>query len=192
MYDFKSKTEKQISQSLIYLGEISESIDIIFSIKDKKEELFWLVKNKKIISIEKDQTQKKTNQKLYQYNISKDLWIQYLEKKLNLDDLMFGGHITIIQGKNAYSSLFHKLMRNLNNKNNLKLIKKYEERKLLDEILIHHKNKTYKIKKHCPHQFYPLDGAKIIDDIITCPAHGWKFNIKTGICLKGDKSKKIK
>ena len=73
MYDFKSKTEKQISQSLIYLGEISESIDIIFSIKDTIEELFWLVKNKKIISIEKDQTQKKTNQKLYQYNISKDL-----------------------------------------------------------------------------------------------------------------------
>lgn len=32
----------------------------------------------------------------------------------------------------------------------------------------------------CPHQGESLSKGKLADCIVTCPAHNWKFNIKTG------------
>lgn len=34
---------------------------------------------------------------------------------------------------------------------------------------------------HCPHQFAPLLGGEIAGCILTCPLHGWRFDVRTGI-----------
>ena len=187
------KTENQIQNSLNYLGDVSVGIDIFFSLKNEKQEFFWIVKNKKIKSVELNafKAQKNNEKKLYQYRLTLKLWKKLLNKVFSLDDLMFGGHININQGVSGYSSLFHKLIKNLDNKKNLILIKETEEKKFSEEIEVKYENKKYRIKKYCPHQFYSLEGAEIKDGIITCPAHGWKFCIKNGNCIKGDKKKNI-
>lgn len=32
----------------------------------------------------------------------------------------------------------------------------------------------------CPHQYAPLLGGDLCDGILTCPMHGWRFNVRTG------------
>jgi len=48
-------------------------------------------------------------------------------------------------------------------------------------------NVVYALSNICPHQHTALiyDGF-IEDEFVVCPAHGWKFNLKTGKQPKGE------
>lgn len=46
--------------------------------------------------------------------------------------------------------------------------------------------KFFALSNICPHQGGPLGEGEIEGGTITCPWHGWKFDIKTGGCLQGD------
>ena len=35
----------------------------------------------------------------------------------------------------------------------------------------------------CPHQGGSLGDGSVNGDIVTCPLHGWEFNVKTSTCL---------
>lgn len=37
----------------------------------------------------------------------------------------------------------------------------------------------------CPHQLGPLEDAPIVDGAVTCPWHGYAFDVRTGDCLTG-------
>ncbi|MGD8418408.1 MAG: Rieske (2Fe-2S) protein [Pseudomonadales bacterium] len=37
----------------------------------------------------------------------------------------------------------------------------------------------------CPHQLGPLARAPVIDGVVTCPWHGYRFDVRTGDCLTG-------
>ena len=45
--------------------------------------------------------------------------------------------------------------------------------------------KFYAVKDACPHAEYPLSKSVIAGKEVTCASHGWRFNVKTGECLKG-------
>ena len=42
----------------------------------------------------------------------------------------------------------------------------------------------------CPHQYAPLLGGELVDGILTCPMHRWRFDVRTGrgadmpVCLQ--------
>ena len=38
----------------------------------------------------------------------------------------------------------------------------------------------------CKHQNWDLTTGKFDGDCVTCPRHGWKYNVKTGECLNHD------
>lgn len=38
----------------------------------------------------------------------------------------------------------------------------------------------YAIRNQCPHMGGELGEGLLRDDIVTCPWHGWRFNVKTG------------
>ena len=38
----------------------------------------------------------------------------------------------------------------------------------------------YAIDNQCPHRHGPLGEGYVENDVVTCPWHGWQFNIKTG------------
>jgi len=42
--------------------------------------------------------------------------------------------------------------------------------------------KLYAIDNICPHEGGPLGDGVFEEDIVTCPWHGWQFDVKTGAC----------
>lgn len=46
--------------------------------------------------------------------------------------------------------------------------------------------KFYAIKDSCPHLGEPLSRGTLEGSLLTCPGHSWKFDVKTGACMKGD------
>ncbi len=40
----------------------------------------------------------------------------------------------------------------------------------------------YAIDNECPHNGGPLGEGQLNGDTVTCPWHGWKFNVCTGAC----------
>lgn len=51
----------------------------------------------------------------------------------------------------------------------------------------------FALENSCPHMGGPLAQGEIENCFVTCPWHGWQFDIKTGICenMPGDDAKKI-
>jgi len=184
-----SKFEKKLKTSLKILGEISMRMEINLSLKTEKKVYHWKIKNNEI---SKFYNLTKGKKEFYKIEIKNDLLKKYINNNCEFDELFFGGHLKITASKNGYNPILIKIFRYLNNQTNLKLVKKNEISLNKETILVKFKNKKYKIKKFCPHQNYSLKKG-IIDKkgIITCPAHGWKFNVVSGKCIKGDLTKEI-
>lgn len=52
-----------------------------------------------------------------------------------------------------------------------------------DVLLINLKGEIYACENECPHQGSPLQAAVVKDGpTLSCPRHGYKFNLKTGAC----------
>jgi len=43
----------------------------------------------------------------------------------------------------------------------------------------------YAIDNHCTHRDGPVGAGELKEGVITCPWHGWRFNVTTGHCLEG-------
>ena len=43
----------------------------------------------------------------------------------------------------------------------------------------------YAIDNHCTHRDGPVGAGELNDVVITCPWHGWRFNVTSGRCLEG-------
>src|SRR5687767_15970023 len=41
----------------------------------------------------------------------------------------------------------------------------------------------YALDGVCPHQGGPLGKGRLVGEVVTCPWHGWQFDVRTG-CLK--------
>ena len=44
----------------------------------------------------------------------------------------------------------------------------------------------YVIDNTCKHRGGPLGEGELEGDTVTCPWHGWQYNVKTGVCLTKD------
>jgi nitrite reductase/ring-hydroxylating ferredoxin subunit len=52
------------------------------------------------------------------------------------------------------------------------------------EIAIFHAGGViHAVKNSCPHQGVGLDRGSVVDGTLTCPGHGWQFDVSTGDCL---------
>jgi nitrite reductase/ring-hydroxylating ferredoxin subunit len=49
----------------------------------------------------------------------------------------------------------------------------------------------YAIDDRCPHEGYPLYQAELRDCVLTCAYHNFKFDLRTGRCLKGDEDARV-
>lgn len=52
-----------------------------------------------------------------------------------------------------------------------------------DILIIQLEEKIYAYKNSCAHMGQPLDGGMIDENILTCPWHGFKFDLSTGECI---------
>ncbi|MDA0183890.1 nitrite reductase small subunit NirD [Solirubrobacter phytolaccae] len=44
------------------------------------------------------------------------------------------------------------------------------------------------IDAHCPHAMGPLADGIVADSCVTCPLHGRRFDLRSGLALNGDES----
>ncbi len=60
----------------------------------------------------------------------------------------------------------------------LKLVEADGRRLLLCNAL----GSYYAISPVCPHQDGPLEDGSLVGEIVTCPVHGYDFDVRTGEC----------
>jgi 3-phenylpropionate/trans-cinnamate dioxygenase ferredoxin subunit len=51
-----------------------------------------------------------------------------------------------------------------------------------DVLLINIKGSFFAVENECPHQGSPLQAAIVKDGYISCPRHGYRFNLTDGSC----------
>jgi nitrite reductase (NADH) small subunit len=39
------------------------------------------------------------------------------------------------------------------------------------------------VKNSCPHRGASLDRGSVVNGILTCPGHGWQFDVESGNCV---------
>lgn len=44
----------------------------------------------------------------------------------------------------------------------------------------------FALQNNCPHMDSPIEDGAIERGVLTCPWHGWQFNVATGISLMSD------
>jgi len=44
----------------------------------------------------------------------------------------------------------------------------------------------FALQNNCPHMDSPIEDAAIERGVLTCPWHGWQFDLRTGISLMSD------
>jgi len=49
--------------------------------------------------------------------------------------------------------------------------------------LFHRGDEIFAIGNECPHQGGFLSDGSVDGDIVTCPLHGWEFDLRSGACM---------
>jgi nitrite reductase/ring-hydroxylating ferredoxin subunit len=52
----------------------------------------------------------------------------------------------------------------------------------VEVLLVNVKGEIFACEHECPHQSAPLAGSIVQDGHLSCPRHGYRFNLKTGAC----------
>jgi nitrite reductase/ring-hydroxylating ferredoxin subunit len=50
-------------------------------------------------------------------------------------------------------------------------------------VLFNAEGRYYAVKNSCPHRGFQLDDAGVTNGVLTCPGHGWQFDLQTGDSL---------
>jgi len=50
-------------------------------------------------------------------------------------------------------------------------------------LLLNIKGEIFACENECPHQGSPMQAGVIKDGHLSCPRHGYRFNLKSGSCL---------
>ncbi len=53
----------------------------------------------------------------------------------------------------------------------------------LEVLLVQEDGRCFIFESRCPHQQWPLDRAEIIDGILCCPKHQYRFDLVSGEAL---------
>jgi nitrite reductase/ring-hydroxylating ferredoxin subunit len=53
----------------------------------------------------------------------------------------------------------------------------------LDVALFRRGEEIFAIGNTCPHQGGSLCDGWLDGDIVTCPLHGWEFDVRSGVCM---------
>jgi nitrite reductase (NADH) small subunit len=50
-------------------------------------------------------------------------------------------------------------------------------------LLVNTRRGVFAVENRCPHRGTPLAGGAVRATAITCPMHGWRYDLRSGACL---------
>ena len=122
----------------------------------------------------------------YQIKLTADDLRKWNDGTLTYDDLSFSRRLLIKQSKKGFSILL------------VRLLRARGRRKIYDSIYNDfYVDGKFSLKARnwiCPHQNYLIsrDCIKNNKEYISCPAHGWRFDLSDGKCILGDTKMKLR
>ena len=163
---------KRLQKDLIYIKNS-------FNIKDLKI-IVRLIDSKEFFILNKKATE------FYQIKLTVDDLKKWNDGSLTYDDLSFSRKLLIKQSEKGFSILL------------VRLLRARGRQKIYDSIYKDfYIDGEYTLKANhwiCPHQNYLISRDCINNEkeYISCPAHGWRFNLKDGKCILGDTKMKLR
>ena len=64
--------------------------------------------------------------------------------------------------------------------------------KEVEILVIKHAGKIYCLQARCTHAGAPLEEGELNNDVLQCPWHGSRFNIKDGSVIRGPAEKQLR
>lgn len=55
-----------------------------------------------------------------------------------------------------------------------------------DVLLINVKGEIFAVENECPHQGALMESGLVKDGCLSCPRHGYRFDLKSGVCRNND------
>lgn len=168
-FDFVSKKTKIIDTSDITNTEITN--DLGYDFFDSSDD-------------EENNTIKRPSNHNPYYSIKVYLWEmeKIVDKIIDWEDWTLTFRTELQRNPDKYLSLLHGILY-MEIEDIPFLERKLYSLKTTEKIKVTSNGKKYTINRYCPHQGADLTNADIIDDMVICPNHKWKFNLlQNGVC----------
>lgn len=124
----------------------------------------------------------KNNKDYYLFNLKNKILNKIINLECDWEEALLSTLITLDRNPDIYDPNFQLYLRHCNYKEQMNNINSSIQKK---EMFIPESNPDIQIQRWCPHMGEDLTNAHIINGTITCPRHGWVWDIYSGKCLKG-------
>ena len=116
---------------------------------------------------------------------------EFLRREIPFEELWYAGHVKVSQSVNGYlPELMNTLLLNHNEKRFDAFMEDLNQTQNIMKTVFN--GKTYMNKRTCPHRGADLSTCVPNESgHITCPSHGWVFDVITGECIRGSKNASI-
>lgn len=122
------------------------------------------------------------NEEYYLFNLKNKVLNKIINLECDWEEALLSTLVQLDRKPDIYDPNFQLFLRHCNYKEQMDNIKATVNKK---EMFIPESNPDIQIQRWCPHMGEDLTNAKIINGTITCPRHGWVWDITSGECLKG-------
>ena len=140
-----------------------------------------------------DVSQRNIHGEFYQIEVESRIWNLFVKDEIVFDEIFYSQRQTISESSFGYSSDLINLLRTCHSKVLLEAANASMLEANSEKTEIEYDGKLFSISKFCPHMGVSLEGVvPNADGTITCPAHKWKFCLKTGNCISHDRTKSIR
>jgi UDP-MurNAc hydroxylase len=128
----------------------------------------------------------------YEFKLEGKWLNQILEKKITWEEFFLSLRFRVKRNPDEYSEhlmAFLKLADPVAHK-------KYEKFHFSDidkeeTFILDFENRQYKCQRYCPHANGDLSRGEIINDVLVCPTHNWKFKLPSGKSITSTADLKI-
>jgi UDP-MurNAc hydroxylase len=125
---------------------------------------------------------KNSEEEYYLFDMTNKLLNKILNLECDWEEAYLSCLIKLERNPDIYDPKFHLFMRHSNYKNQMDNMLAQVDK---NEMFVPESHPNLKIQRWCPHMGADLKNGIIVNNVITCPRHGWQWDITSGECVKG-------
>tara|TARA_Y100000591_G_scaffold319168_1_gene330906 strand:- start:833 stop:2323 length:1491 start_codon:yes stop_codon:yes gene_type:complete len=121
------------------------------------------------------------NENYYLFKMTNQILKEIINYNVDWEEALLSTHINLKRYPDIFDPKFQLYLRHCNYPEQMNTIKAINK----NETFIHDSYPNKQIQRWCPHMGEDLKTANVCNGVITCPRHGWAWDINTGDCIKG-------